>query len=174
MKLIYTRVFLVICFIVLCAGQSFGQLNAQFSANQTSGCFPLAVAFTDASTGSPNSWNWDFGDANSSTQQNPSHNYTSPGTYTVTLTVGNGTGTDTEIKTSYITVFTGPTASFTTVPDSVCSGGTITFTSTSLLFISGSGTSLYTNSLYFSSTRAFICNGVIVVKQMIKTNIIKS
>ena len=120
------------CFIVLCAGQSFGQLNAQFSANQTSGCSPLAVSFTDASTGNPNSWNWDFGDGNTSTQQNPSHNYTAPGTYTVTLTVGGGSGTDTEIKTSYIIVFNGPTAGFTTLPDTVCSGGNVTFTSTSV------------------------------------------
>lgn len=33
------------------------------------------------------SWNWDFGDGNTSTQQNPAHTYATPGTYYITLTV---------------------------------------------------------------------------------------
>jgi parallel beta-helix repeat protein len=44
---------------------------AEFSASPTSGNVPLNVAFTDKSTGSPASWNWDFGDGNTSTAQNP-------------------------------------------------------------------------------------------------------
>jgi PKD repeat protein len=32
-------------------------------------------------------WRWDFGDGNTSSQQNPSHTYTSGGTYVVTLSV---------------------------------------------------------------------------------------
>ncbi|MFC2141004.1 PKD domain-containing protein, partial [Acidobacteriota bacterium] len=46
--------------------------------------------FTDTSTdpdGTIVSWLWDFGDGNTSTQQNPSHTYAADGTYTVTLTV---------------------------------------------------------------------------------------
>lgn len=46
-----------------------------------------AVTFTDQSTGSPSAWSWDFGDGNSSTDQNPTHSYSTAGTYTVTLTV---------------------------------------------------------------------------------------
>jgi PKD repeat protein len=56
-------------------------------------------SFTDASTigggGIISSWQWDFGDpasgpANSSTLQNPFHNFTSGGTFTVCLIVGGG------------------------------------------------------------------------------------
>ena len=35
----------------------------------------------------PYSWHWDFGDANTSNEQNPIHTYTNAGDYTVTLTV---------------------------------------------------------------------------------------
>lgn len=62
-------------------------VEAKFSANPTSGTSPLDVTFTDQSVGKVTSWSWNFGDGNTSSDQNPSHNYDSPGDYTVTLTV---------------------------------------------------------------------------------------
>jgi len=50
------------------------------------------VAFTDTSTGSPTSWLWDFGDNNTSTQQNPVHTYAVEDSYTVVLTARNAVG----------------------------------------------------------------------------------
>jgi PKD repeat protein len=47
------------------------------------------VSFEDQSTGDITSWQWDFGDGNSSNLYNPSHGYMREGTYTVTLTVFN-------------------------------------------------------------------------------------
>ncbi|MFK7797046.1 MAG: S8 family serine peptidase [Aureispira sp.] len=47
------------------------------------------AVFTDSSVGVV-SWLWDFGDGNSSTQQNPTHTYTSNGPHLVTLTINNG------------------------------------------------------------------------------------
>ncbi len=41
---------------------------------------------------------WDFGDGNTSTMENPTHVYASPGTYTVTLTVEGPCGTQTVVK----------------------------------------------------------------------------
>jgi hypothetical protein len=55
----------------------------------------LTVAFTDTSTdddGTITAWNWDFGDGNHSTSQNPSHTYASSGPYTVSLTVEDDSG----------------------------------------------------------------------------------
>jgi hypothetical protein len=46
-----------------------------------------SVQFTDASSGSPTSWLWDFGDGETSAAQNPSHSYLTAGLYTVTLTI---------------------------------------------------------------------------------------
>jgi PKD repeat protein len=57
-----------------------------FSATPTSGGAPLTVNFTDATVHSPTSWSWDFGDGSTSTLQNPSHTYVTPGNYLVTLT----------------------------------------------------------------------------------------
>jgi C1A family cysteine protease len=78
--------------------------EAAFSANVTSGDAPLAVAFTDASTGTPTAWYWDFGDGAGSRVREPTHVYIRPGEYTVNLTVSNSQGQDSEVKTGYITV----------------------------------------------------------------------
>ena len=80
--------------------------TAGFTASVTSGLFPLAVSFTDQSTGSPTSWAWDFENDGivDSTEQNPEHTYTAAGTYTVNLTATNAAGSDAEVKTDYITV----------------------------------------------------------------------
>jgi PKD repeat protein len=79
-------------------------VGAGFTADLTSGPVSLTVNFTDQSTGDITSWSWDFGDEATSTEQNPSHTYTDPGTYTVSLTVTGPGGSDTETKTYYIEV----------------------------------------------------------------------
>jgi PKD repeat protein len=79
-------------------------LIADFTADVTSGFAPLTVRFTDTSTGEPTSWFWDFGDGATSTEQNPIHTYTAPGTYTVSLTVNNAADTASVTKSGYIVV----------------------------------------------------------------------
>ncbi len=64
--------------------------NAAF----TSAVDGLTVTFTDASIGA-DSYSWNFGDGNSSTDASPSHTFAAGGTYTVELTVTNAGGTDT-------------------------------------------------------------------------------
>jgi len=81
-----------------------GSLQADFSASPLAGSIPLAVSFADLSTGNPTVWSWDFGDGSASTDQNPSHIYTSPGIYDVSLTVSSASRTDAEVKVGYITV----------------------------------------------------------------------
>ena len=76
----------------------------------------LTVQFTDTSSGSPTSWDWDFGDGTpNSSAQNPTHVYASAGTRTVELTATNDDGSDT--FTSSITTTNppppAPVASFT-------------------------------------------------------------
>lgn len=74
------------CFVVPSAAP-----NAAF-ADTSSGPWANEYIFSDQSTGGAVSWTWDFGDGQTSTQQNPSHQYTGSGTYTVTLTVVNASG----------------------------------------------------------------------------------
>ncbi|MFM7668612.1 MAG: PKD domain-containing protein, partial [Bacteroidota bacterium] len=57
-------------------------------------CQGSTVTFTDFSTNSPTTWAWNFGDGNTSTQQNPTHTYAAAGSYTVSLTVSNSAGTN--------------------------------------------------------------------------------
>jgi len=82
-----------------------------------SGTVPLSVQFTDTSTGSPASWSWDFGDGETSTDENPSHTFMSTGTYSVSLTARNAEGSNTWIGENPITVDTADsTSGSTTVP----------------------------------------------------------
>jgi PKD repeat protein len=81
-----------------------GTIDAGFSGNPISGDSPLTVSFTDESSGTYDSWYWDFGDGSISTGQNPAHTYNLVGTYTVTLTIDGPEGSDSESKTNYITV----------------------------------------------------------------------
>jgi PKD repeat protein len=60
---------------------------ASFDADPTSGEKPLTVTFQDTSSGSPDSWWWDFGDGVTSSDQNPVHVYQEVGDFTVSLTV---------------------------------------------------------------------------------------
>ncbi|HRS92423.1 MAG TPA: PKD domain-containing protein, partial [Methanolinea sp.] len=85
--------------------------TADFTAAPTSGYAPLTVQFTDTSTGNPAQWQWDVNNDGvvDYTVQNPTHTYSSPGTYSVRLTVSNPGGSDTRIKTGYITVNAPPT-----------------------------------------------------------------
>lgn len=73
--------------------------NAVATSNVTGGFAPLAVNFIGSASNDPDgtiaSYAWSFGDGGTSTAQNPSHTYTTPGTYTATLTVtDNRGGTD--------------------------------------------------------------------------------
>ena len=77
------------------------------------------VQFTDQSTNSPTSWDWDFGDSGTSIDQNPSYTYTTAGTYSVSLTVANASGTDTESKSSFITVSPGSSSTVTDIDGNV-------------------------------------------------------
>jgi len=79
-------------------------MDADFISDLQSGVAPLTIKFTDLSAGYFTNWRWDFGDNQTSTEQNPVHVYNTSGTYTVNLTISNTSGTNTETKTNFITV----------------------------------------------------------------------
>lgn len=78
-----------------------------------SGCSPLVVNFSDASTGNPTIWFWDFGNGATSTLKNPSTTYFIPGKYTVSLTVTNAAGVNTKVQQDFIVVYGKPIVLFT-------------------------------------------------------------
>ena len=84
-------------------------IEADFTANATSGQAPLSVKFTDLSTASGTTitlWEWDFDNDGTvdSTEQNPVYTYTENGTYTVKLVISDGSDSDSFTSTGYITV----------------------------------------------------------------------
>jgi len=68
---------------------------ASSSASPNSGDSPLTVDFTGNATGGtpPYSYYWNFGDGQSSSQQNPSHTYNNAGNYSVIFTVRDSNNT---------------------------------------------------------------------------------
>ncbi len=60
--------------------------------------------FYDISTNIPNSWLWDFGDGNTSTDQHPAHVYESNGLFTIRLITENAFGSDTVIYPSFVEI----------------------------------------------------------------------
>ncbi len=105
---------------------------ADFSASTTSGCFPLTVNFTDASSADTTitNWSWDFGDGNTSTLQNPSNIYAQPGSYTVILTITDAAGCS-KSESDVITV-NGSIARIDKNDSIVCENDTIFFADSSI------------------------------------------
>ena len=102
---------------------------SNFTASTTTPACGGNVSFTDQST-QAQSWLWYFGDNTTSTVQNPSKVYSSPGTYTVSLVVTNTLGMDSLAKISYITVAPTFTATITNTPTIGCSGDPVQLTAT--------------------------------------------
>ncbi|MCY4515117.1 MAG: PKD domain-containing protein [Candidatus Tectomicrobia bacterium] len=95
-----------------------------FTATPVMGSAPLEVSFQDSSS-SPDAaitaWRWDFGDGTTSTEQNPTHAFNSPGGYTVSLTVTASSGSDTRTRQALVLVSapaaaSAPVADFTATP----------------------------------------------------------
>ena len=109
-------------------------MGMMVSADSTYGSAPFTARFTDISPNPAISWNWDFGDGDStnSTLPNPVHTYANPGTYNVSLVTSDGSGTNRETRTNYIFVSTpAPIASFTGTPTNGTAPLTVQFNDTS-------------------------------------------
>ena len=87
---------------------------------------PYERVFSDKSVGA-DQWNWDFGDGNTSTIQNPVHNYSSTGTYIVSLKVINSaSGCDFITNNTIRIIDVNP--QFTTTDTMICKGTPLNFT----------------------------------------------
>lgn len=88
---------------------------------------PRERSFIDASIGA-DEWNWNFGDGNTSTLQNPVHTYAGTGTYVVSLRVKNYTTGCEYTKTTTIAVLF-EKAAFTESDTVICKYSSVTFAS---------------------------------------------
>ncbi len=83
-----------------------GPPATNFTSSSTETCTGQSISFSDNTLGSPTSWSWSFpgGTPSTSTLEDPTVTYNSPGTYNVILTATNASGSTTETKTNYIQV----------------------------------------------------------------------
>lgn len=104
---------------------------SMFTHDATPGCAPLAVNFTNSSTGGTD-YLWDFGDGTTSTDVSPSHTYINQSgvlqVVTISLTVSNWAGCSSTSQQS-ITVYPAPDFTFSAQPDSGCTPLTVSFPS---------------------------------------------
>ena len=100
-------------------------------ADFTSSAFSETVTFVNSSMGATE-YLWDFGDGNTSVEENPSYTYAMNGTYTVTLTATNPCGSSTVSTDVVIDGLAVPNASFSTDISSGCAPMEVTFTDESL------------------------------------------
>lgn len=101
---------------------------ADFTAENV--CQDSAVTFTNNTTIASGTltYAWDFGDGNSSTDENPAHTFATAGTYNVKLVATSNNGCKDSITTA-VTVYPKPAAGFTSAD--VCIGETTSFSNTS-------------------------------------------
>lgn len=103
---IISSAFMMIIFFG-CAEDSDDETTIDFTADPTWGQATLPVSFTDKSVEGSSGivgYQWSFGDGAESTEKNPVHRYTGPGSYTVTLTITTSSGTLVKTATDLITV----------------------------------------------------------------------
>lgn len=98
---------------------------------QSSVCVGQSVSFSDNSTVGANQWSWNFGNGQTSTQENPTFTYNTPGSYTVTLTSQNTSSGCSGTATHSITVLPKPTPSFAADITAGCAPTTVNFTNNS-------------------------------------------
>jgi len=103
--------------------------NFQFS--YPNNCDSTIVQFTDLSIGynsTVTNWNWNFGDGNFSSSQNPTHDYLNSGSYNVTLIVTSSTGKLDTFSIPIVVVNNLPNIIATAFSVSVCNGSPTTLT----------------------------------------------
>jgi len=101
-----------------------------FTSSSTGGCYPpQTINFTSkvTSTFGGLTYSWDFGDGGSSTSQNPSHTYTSSGSFDVGITATDSTGCNSTIVQPGFIFIGIPTANFQYSPSNGCAPLNVSF-----------------------------------------------
>ncbi|OFY86386.1 MAG: hypothetical protein A3F72_11340 [Bacteroidetes bacterium RIFCSPLOWO2_12_FULL_35_15] len=119
--------------LVLTRGSAYAQAVASFTASQTTLCLGDTLFFTNTSTGAI-MYNWNFGNGNTSTAQNPIVIYPVAGSYTVTLIASDSILQD----TAFVTITVNPIPTI-----SVTGGTTICFGNSASLISTGATTYLW-------------------------------
>ncbi len=159
--------------------QIFAQPVAAFDF-ETNGCISDPVSFTDMSNTDGRTitqWIWEFGDAATSDEQNPTHVYPAAGSYNAKLKVITDIGCVSNSAQNTVNLTQSPLANFTTA-GLYCQGNTITFTNNSTsptspivkwIWNFGDGSPLLSAITGDPQTHAYSSTGTFIVTLVVET-----
>jgi PKD repeat protein len=114
--------------VVVRASSASSTLVADFDGSPRRSCgAPLSVQLWDQSIGNPTSWQWSFGDGQSSTEQDPQHVYQTSGSFAVSLTVSDGTDSSSKTIADFVDTAAEPAVDFTATPATPLAGQAVAF-----------------------------------------------
>jgi PKD repeat protein len=140
----------------------------RYWVSQDSICTNKSIKFTDGSLYNAQGWYWEFGDGTFSTERNPTHIYTQPGTYEVSLSVAFECSSKTTKIPYKIHVGNCPVAEFTYSVTDSCNVYAAHIVSNSQYAVNQEfkiDNKLYTDSVF---THTFTQNGTYVVALKVK------
>ena len=109
-----------------------GPLQAAFSFDPLEPVVGQPVSFEDLSDGMPTSWEWDFGNGETSVERDPTVTFDADGDYLVSLTVSRGdAGDSTSRIVTVVDATAPPVAGFEFLPATPEAGQPVRFTDTS-------------------------------------------
>jgi len=114
-----------------------------FDYSNNTSCINSSVEFINSSStsnGVITNYSWDFGDGNTSVEENPVHSYATDGSFTVSLTVTNTAGCDSLIE-KQVLINPNPTIDFSFTE--VCDGNTTSFIDSDYIDVGNTLTWLY-------------------------------
>jgi len=125
------QIFLFGCIFLCfsCGEESLPPINAEFGADNVLILEGEPVSFTDASSGEPDKWTWEFEGGNpiTSNNQNPIITYETSGTYSVSLTSSNKDNSDEITKSDFIVVIKEVTTLFSVNDSTIDEGEQVIF-----------------------------------------------
>lgn len=103
--------------------------NAAFTIDAIASCtLPFSPTITNTSTGSGTlSYEWNLGNGETSTDANPTANYTTPGVYTISMTASNGTNCNSAASSRTVYVGKPAVPPVLTGPANICAGAWANF-----------------------------------------------
>ncbi len=105
LRLLFSQILIIsVFFLSSCSEDSSptDELSVTFTMDKANSRVGETIIFTNTSQYAT-SYGWDFGDGNSSTEENPTHSYSSAGKFTIILTANGDEGSETAAK--YITIW---------------------------------------------------------------------
>jgi len=103
LRILHSQILIISVFLLSAYNESTptDELSVSFEMDKISARVGETITFTNTSQHAT-SYEWDFGDGNSSTEENPSHAYSSTGEFTITLTSNGDKGSESTTKSNTI------------------------------------------------------------------------